>query len=275
MNRFEFMSRLSSLLSDIPENERDEAVQYYNDYLNDAGVENEEEVLESLGTPEELAASIRRGLQEESGQKGEFSEKGYQESEVKAQNQVAFRSEPVKSAQGAEAVGGRAGGAYGGPKEPGGRQGTYADSAKAKGARSVDLDRRYRRGKKGNMSGGMSALMILLCIVAAPVAIPLIFAFALVAVILAAVLIFLLVLFVVVGIICVAAGVVAFCSAFVDLFTFPAGAVMALGMSLVTIGVGVLMTLGFGWLVKMFPRAFRSAVDFCSGLFRKKGGYEG
>ena len=55
MNRIDFMRRLELLLSDLPENERREAVQYYNDYFNDAGVENEEEVLESLGTPEEVA----------------------------------------------------------------------------------------------------------------------------------------------------------------------------------------------------------------------------
>ena len=49
MNRIDFMRRLELLLSDLPENERREAIQYYNDYLNDAGVENEEEVLEALG----------------------------------------------------------------------------------------------------------------------------------------------------------------------------------------------------------------------------------
>ena len=64
MNRIDFMRRLELLLSDLPENERREAIQYYNDYLNDAGVENEEEVLEALGTPEELAKSIRDGLRE-------------------------------------------------------------------------------------------------------------------------------------------------------------------------------------------------------------------
>lgn len=41
MNRLEFMRRLEALLSDISQSEREEALQYYNDYLNDAGVENE------------------------------------------------------------------------------------------------------------------------------------------------------------------------------------------------------------------------------------------
>lgn len=76
MNRLEFMQKLESLLSDISQGEREEALQYYNDYLNDAGVENEQEVLDSLGTPEKLANTIREGLSD-NGSDGEFTETGY------------------------------------------------------------------------------------------------------------------------------------------------------------------------------------------------------
>ena len=41
MNRLEFMSELEKLLSDISENEREEALNYYNDYLDDGGTEEE------------------------------------------------------------------------------------------------------------------------------------------------------------------------------------------------------------------------------------------
>lgn len=79
MNRLDFMKQLESLLSDITESEREEALQYYNDYLNDAGVENEQEVLESLGTPEALAKVIKDGLAgNDDG--GEFTETGYKSS---------------------------------------------------------------------------------------------------------------------------------------------------------------------------------------------------
>lgn len=79
MNRLEFMEQLETLLSDITDSEREEALQYYNDYLNDAGVENEQEVLESLGTPERLAKVIKEGLNDSSAnvESGEFSETGY------------------------------------------------------------------------------------------------------------------------------------------------------------------------------------------------------
>lgn len=76
MNRLEFMRRLEALLSDISQSEREEALQYYNDYLNDAGVENEQEVLESMGTPEQLAKIIKEGLKD-NGLEGEFTENGY------------------------------------------------------------------------------------------------------------------------------------------------------------------------------------------------------
>ena len=49
MSRWEFMRQLEELLSDISPNEREEALQYYNDYFNDAGRENEQEVIAALG----------------------------------------------------------------------------------------------------------------------------------------------------------------------------------------------------------------------------------
>ena len=36
MNRTEYMRQLESLLQNIPDTEREEALQYYNEYFNDA-----------------------------------------------------------------------------------------------------------------------------------------------------------------------------------------------------------------------------------------------
>ena len=62
MNRFEYMRRLEDLLSDISPSEKEEALTYYNDYFNDAGQENEQKVIEELGSPEQVAAGIKEGL---------------------------------------------------------------------------------------------------------------------------------------------------------------------------------------------------------------------
>lgn len=80
MNRDEFMSKLTALLADVSETEREEAIQYYNDYFDDAGAENENSVMESLGTPEELAKAIKAGIQD-GGKSGAFTEYGFAEFE--------------------------------------------------------------------------------------------------------------------------------------------------------------------------------------------------
>lgn len=58
MNRQEFFRELEYLLRAIPENERTDALAYYNDYFDDAGVENEQQVIRELGSPEAVAQMI-------------------------------------------------------------------------------------------------------------------------------------------------------------------------------------------------------------------------
>lgn len=77
MSRVEFMNQLKNLLWDIPEYEREEALIYYEDYFDDAGAENEPQVIASLGSPEKVAAIIKEGLKEDAAEQGEFSENGY------------------------------------------------------------------------------------------------------------------------------------------------------------------------------------------------------
>lgn len=62
MSKNEFLDRLFGLLSDLSQEERDEALAYYREYIEDAGLENEEAIMEELGTPEEVAAEIKSGI---------------------------------------------------------------------------------------------------------------------------------------------------------------------------------------------------------------------
>lgn len=78
MNRQEFMKRLEELLTDISQEEREEAIAFYTGYFEDAGVENEEKVIQELEYPEKLAASIKAGLK---GDEGIYTESGYQQTE--------------------------------------------------------------------------------------------------------------------------------------------------------------------------------------------------
>ena len=76
MNRAEFMRTFEELLGDVAPTGREEAIRYYNDYFDDAGEENESGVIASLGTPEELARTIKAGLND-GGNSGEFTESGF------------------------------------------------------------------------------------------------------------------------------------------------------------------------------------------------------
>ena len=62
MNRKEFLDELAFLLQDIEDVERDEAIQYYQDYFDEAGIENEQQVINELGTPEKVTAIIKAGI---------------------------------------------------------------------------------------------------------------------------------------------------------------------------------------------------------------------
>lgn len=58
MNKYEFLSQLRNALSSLPKEEREAAMSYYEEFFSDAGEENEQAVIASLGTPEALAKSI-------------------------------------------------------------------------------------------------------------------------------------------------------------------------------------------------------------------------
>ncbi|MBU5473060.1 DUF1700 domain-containing protein [Roseburia sp. MSJ-14] len=62
MSREEFMKQLETLLSDVPEEEKREALEYYRGYFEDAGEENEERILKELESPEKVAQTIKADL---------------------------------------------------------------------------------------------------------------------------------------------------------------------------------------------------------------------
>ena len=70
MDRAQFMRELEELLADISETERQDALEFYNNYFDDAGIENEASVIKDLGSPEKVAAIIKADLKD--------PEKGYE-----------------------------------------------------------------------------------------------------------------------------------------------------------------------------------------------------
>lgn len=107
MNKEEFLRELARLLQNIPESERREALQYYEDYFNDAGLENEQKVLEELGTPRKVADNIKDGLlanmdcRENTASSSTGCETIYQntagyQSTAGGQNATAYQTPPVQ-----------------------------------------------------------------------------------------------------------------------------------------------------------------------------------
>lgn len=158
MNKTEFMRQLERLLQNISEQERREALQYYEDYFADAGPENEQAVIEALGNPARVAENIRRDLYGA----------GYGDN-YEARKPVTGRelTEYGAAAQGM--------GATSGPAP--GPAATVTASAAGPGQSALqsaptweDAGTKGKRAGKEPMSGGMIALIVILCIIALPIA---------------------------------------------------------------------------------------------------------
>ena len=76
MNKESFLKELSFLLPDLEEDEKKEALQYYQDYFDEAGPEREQEILAHIGSPEKAASEIKNGLFGDP-DRGEYTERGY------------------------------------------------------------------------------------------------------------------------------------------------------------------------------------------------------
>ncbi len=58
MNKEDFLRELASELADLPEKDREDAIKYYSDYIDDAGYDPDT-VIEELGSPKAVAATVR------------------------------------------------------------------------------------------------------------------------------------------------------------------------------------------------------------------------
>lgn len=243
MNRIEFMRELEGLLLELPDSEREEALQYYSDYLEDAGVENEEEVIASLGSPKKVADTIKAGLFSENA--GAFTDTGYQAYEKKEQDNIIVRE---AASEGTEDW---------------------------KAAKKEEASPENEKGK--GLSTGVIVLIILLSLLAAPVIIPLILAF------LATILALLLALFATVFSIFITVAAVAFSLLLagvalagvgvVKVFVSPLGGITLFGGGIVCLGLGLVFLALTVWLfAKAIPAMVRGVIKLFKKLFSKKGG---
>ena len=256
MNRAEFMSRLSSLLQDVPLAEREEALQYYNDYFDDAGEGNEESTIASLGSPEEIAKSIKAGLTD--GQNaGEFTESGFYSYEQRSKNQVMSTEQMRNADQGAGQN--RQGDPYGTQGNTGGN--AYGTQPNAGGQKP-----------KETMSGGKIALIILLAVLLSPVWIGVLGGIfgGFVGLLGGAIGIF--VAFLVVGVVLTVVGAALFVIGIAAIFGAPLGGLCLMGGGLIMVALGLV----FIWLTVIIvgmaiPALVRGIVSLCNRIFHRGG----
>ncbi len=243
MNRVDFIKELESLLSDIPDSEREEVLQYYNDYFNDAGVENEEAVVESIGTPKQVAASIKAGLA--GGEDGEFTENGYKAFEEEDRNVVTeWQSVEQEDA----------------------RENANNSNQTVSNPPVV----------KRKLSPLLLIIIIAVCLICAPVVVSIVAGvlatvFGIIIAILAVAL-GLVVTVVALAVGLLVTGIAVIGAGIAKLFVEPLGGGLLLAMGAVCAGVGLLFSALMVWLIgKAIPVVIRFTVKIIKGLFRRKG----
>lgn len=272
MDRAEFLNRLEAQLLDVPQAEREEALQYYEDYLNDAGDAGDFDILQELGTPEEVADSIRNGLRQDSSGVGERS----------------YGSQSSRSGQAGE------------NRQDSSRTGQLGDSGYFSENGYVDREpqkeelQRVKQPACGDRSDAdwqstdsdpeddSSAarrrlpsvwLWILLIVFAAPVVLPIVFGLLVAAISVLFALFITGIALLVCGIVCTGAGIWALIQAFTQIVAWPAAAMIGIGISLAAIGIGVLVTLLMGWLIgKVVPTGVRALCNCLHRIVTRKGG---
>lgn len=186
MNRIEFMSQLEILLRNVSDGEREEALQYYNDYFDDAGAENEQAVIEALGNPARVAENIRRELLESQGGKSSTAadravvEYGQAETDGKPESGGLPEAEGQTGVVSGSGQGTYAGNtSFGGNPDAGGSRDTGSRSASSGGSGGAGGMGGEKVGAGGTgggkvasgrsgMSGGMTAALVILLVIASP-----------------------------------------------------------------------------------------------------------
>lgn len=245
MNRKEYLERLEQLLLVLPYEEREEAWQYYSDYFDDAGIENEDKVILELGSPEEVAAKIRAGY---AGEYGEYSEQGYED--TRFQNNQEIMAGKHNSYEGANSE--------------------WKDSVYE--AEFQDEKEASQTQNRKNVNIWKVIAIVLILLIAAPIVLPLgltgvtgVFAL-------------ILTLFAVIagvglfGFAVLFSGIIIVASGIAKVFVAPAVGILASGIGCILLAVGTVLSLVTILVaVKVVPGIVRGIVNILKIPFRKAG----
>lgn len=234
------MRELEDLLSDVPSEERIEALKYYNDYFDDAGVENETNIISELGTPERIAGIIKADLKADGGSnqdRGFFTERGYKDTVYEEE-----KFEVVKPGE---------------------------KNQNSNSTNNTNNTNNYNTNKS-NTNNTNILLVILICIFALPVGVPLFFSFFGIALSIVLAIAGILFGFAIAGIVMVPAGIA---MVFAGLFKMgiPYIGLAICGGGLLILGIGILFVLLSVCLCKtVVPAIIRGIVYICRLPFKNR-----
>lgn len=266
MSREEYLNQLAYLLSDIPDEEREEAMEFYRDYFEEAGEGQEDSVVSELGSPEKVAAQIKSSLLGDNGSFGSYTESGYQDERFRENNKVPVPGTPGEQGERREKE-------RESEKEQNHTYRTYnGQQGYGPGGYRTFGNRPYYRRPERRRSGLTIALIVMVCIFASPVLLSLAGVavaglFSVLALIFSAAF---GVLAATLG--ALVSGVALIICGVVSMWSSPPVGCLLLGVGLLAMAVGFLLILADVWMIgKFVPWAIRGVVNLCSRIFRRGG----
>lgn len=237
MTKIAFLQELEQCLQGISEEERNEAISYYENYFDDAGVENEEAVLSELGSPREVANSILADLKEEK----------TETSDTLPMPAFAVKTQTQES-----------------------RQQEKRDKRKEQTEYTQHTQKNSMEEKTEQRDNSKWILISLLLIFTAPVWLGLLLGMigTLVGLVIAGVA--LIIGFGFASVICLIAGIAVFAFGVFRLFLAPLEGVLCFGSGLLVFGIGILFFLAVLLCVKLIELICKGIVCGCNALFPKK-----
>ncbi len=273
MNRIEFMEQLELLLSDIPTDEKEEALEFYTNYFEDAGIENEEQILKELGSPEKVARTIKSDLlaNGEYSKNGEYTENGYKDANDNKESiiKVSPSAQEENTTEGDNTNGKTVNLSKDKQNQENSNQGGYNQGQQNDNQGNYNQGQ-YQNSNQGgygqgqyqnNNQGGYDEaqrqysyqssktnipLLVLLCIFAIPCIIPFFTAcfFTLLGLVIG---------FGAAAVACTGAGFTVLVFGFIKIVTFPALGMLGIGGGLICIGLGILFFFVTSVVAKLFP----------------------
>lgn len=233
MDRENFIKELSFLLQDISDEDREDAIYYYEDYFAEAGKDNEEKVIRELQSPERVAAIIKAGLNSSFEEDIEYSESGMKNSGYDKQDELVINTK-VKTEE---------------------QQGS---------------EKTRKSGFRGNQERNRILLMVII-IMSVIVALPIFGVGFGVLFMIFAVLFCLGFVFAVMGVAITALSCVLIIKGVTLLSTALGAALISIGAGVLCIALALLLFMNVKWPFTIVPNIIRGTVDVIKSIFNKVG----